>query len=99
MKFNKLYVVAMALVVGSNFVNGEESLKQPGALGKSTERNEDKLLEHIRSALRTPGVSGVSSIFGKSKKVMVTRGRSGQIRIFVGDVSDELLETKINVAT
>lgn len=99
MKLGGLYVLAMMLVADSQFVRGEEFLKQRDDLRRSTERNEDMLLEHLRSVLKNPGLASVCSIFTKSEEVTATRGRAGHIRILVGDVSDELLKTKINVVT
>jgi len=99
MKLSRFYLLAVMLVTGSQCLNGEESVKRRDDLRRFTERNEDKLLNHLRSVLKAADLTAVSYIFTKSKKVTVTRGGSGHIRILVGDVSDELLKTKISVVT
>jgi hypothetical protein len=53
----------------------------------------------LRALLESSDLAQVSYLFAKSKKVTISRGRSGQFRIFVGDVSDELLRTKINLVS
>lgn len=99
MKRRSYYLLAMMLVAGSQLVSGQESLKRRDDLRRSTGRNEDILLEHLRSVVKTADLADVSYIFTKSKEVTVMRGRSGHIRILVGHVSDELLKTKINVVS
>lgn len=45
------------------------------------------------------GLAAVRHIFSKSKEAMITEGRSGVIGIRIGDVSDDLLKTKIDMLT
>jgi hypothetical protein len=87
------------MLASSQLVSGEESLKQRDDSRKAAGHNEDTLLEHLRSLLKTADCAAISHIFTKSKNVTVARDRFGHIRILVGDVSDELLQTKINAVT
>ena len=86
MEKRALYLTSLILVLGSRLANGEAA----GNL-----RAEASSIEHIRSVVKSTNLRDVSYIFGKSKKVAVALGTSGSPRILVGDVSDELINTKI----
>ena len=84
-------------------------LKSTGGVGRLyyradcwTERGDGILfpwLELATPAQSTTGLAAIQDIFRKEKRVTVTEGRSGISRISMGNVSYELLNTKIHVLT
>jgi hypothetical protein len=99
MKLQYYYLVALMLIVGSQFANGESSRKTQDELRVSSQSSEDTREKKLRTLLKSTDLARVSYLFAESKKVTISRGRSGQLRIFVGEVSDELLRTKINLVS
>jgi hypothetical protein len=97
MKRQCSYLVALMLMVDSQVANGESPRIAQDQLRESSQPNEDLQEKKLRKLLESTDLTRVSYLFAKSKQVTISRGRSGQLRIFVGDVSDELLTTKINV--
>jgi len=84
-------------------------LKSAGGVGRLyyradcwTERGDGILfpwLELVAPAKSKTGLAAIQDIFRKDKQVTVTEGRSGIYRISMGNVSYELLSTKIHVLT
>lgn len=84
-------------------------LKSAGGVGRLyyradcwTERGDGILfpwLELVAPAKSKTGLTAIQDIFRKEKQVTVTEGRSGIYRISMGNVSYELLSTKIHVLT
>jgi hypothetical protein len=66
---------------------------------KDDEQHADPVLGHLRAVLKTVDWARVDDIFSRSKQVTVSRNRSGHIIILVGNVSEEVLKTKISVIT
>lgn len=93
------YLASVLLITGSQLVCGRESLNRTDNPSHSSDGDGKRSLERLRAAIRSTDLSGVSYIFAKSKKIKVTRGSSGQSTIFVGDVSAELLRTRISAVT
>lgn len=93
------YLVALILIVDSQCANGESPRKTHDELRSSSQPSEDMREKKLRTLLESTDLARVSYLFAESKKVTISRGRSGQLRIFVGDVSDELLTTKINLVS
>ena len=93
------YLVALILIVDSQCANGGSPRKTQDELRSSSQPSEDMREKNLRTLLESTDLTRVSYLFAKSKKVTISRGRSGQLRIFVGDVSDELLTTKINLVS
>jgi hypothetical protein len=85
------------------------ALKSTGRVGRLyyradcwTERGDGILfpwLELVTPAESKTGLAAIQDIFRKEKQVTVTEGRSGITRISMGNVSYELLSTKIHALT
>jgi len=99
MKPKCYYLVVLMLIVVSQFANGGSTRKAQDELRASSQPSEDMREKTLRTLLESTDLARVSYLFAKSKKMTISRGRSGQLRIFVGDVSDELLTTKINLVS
>ena len=90
-------LVALMIATSQILVRGAESSQIPDRKSGATKPSGGLTPEGLRSLLRKADLKFISYIFGQSKKITVVRGRTGQLRILMGDVSDELLSTKIRL--
>lgn len=95
-KFHSYQLATLMLIVGLQFANGESPRQTGDELRASSQSSEDLREKKLRTLLESTDLARVSSLFAESKKVNISRGRSGQLRVLVGDVSVDLLTTKIH---
>jgi len=86
---SQCYTVVMLILVAAVLLAQDE-------VRACNQRQEDTGRQTLLTLLKSSDLTKVSSLFAESNKMTVSRGRSGHLRIFVGDVNDELLTTKIN---
>jgi hypothetical protein len=87
------------LIVGLQFANGESPRQTGDELQALSQSSEELREKKLRTLLDSTDLARVSVLFAESNKINISRGRSGQLRIFVGDVSAELLATRIHRIT
>jgi hypothetical protein len=99
MKRQYSYLLALMLIVDSQAAIGENPPTRQGELRASSESSEDLREKKLRNLLKSADPARVSYLLATSKKVTISQGKAGQLRVFVGEVSAELLTTKINLVS
>ena len=87
-------IIALTLSVGLQAVTGGKPPKQ-ASVGRSTQHHLNDRKERLRQLLDAADLAKVSDLFAWSKNVQISYAPSGNVRILVGDVSEELLKTEI----
>jgi len=99
MKRQYSYLVALMLIVDSQVAIGESPRTVQDESRASSETSEDIREKKLRNLLKSADPARVSYLLATSKKVTISQGKAGQLRVFVGEVSAELLSTKINLVS
>jgi hypothetical protein len=86
-------IIALTLSVGLQSVAGGKPAKQ--ASGRSTQHHLNDRKERLQQLLAAADLAKVSDLFAWSKNVQISHAPSGNVRILVGAVSEELLRTEI----
>lgn len=95
MKLKRHFVFVLLLLVDLQVALAGTPAGPRDEVRKSRQSDRDMQERKLRALLDSTDLSQVSYLFAKSKKVTISRSKSGQLRIFVGDVSEELLRTRI----
>jgi hypothetical protein len=99
MKRQYSYLVALMLIIDSQVAIGESPRTRKDELRVSSESSEDLREKKLRNLLKSADPARVSYLLAASKEVTISQGKAGQLRVFVGNVSTELLTTKINLVS
>jgi len=99
MKRKYAYLVALMFIVDSQVATGESPRTRQDESRASSQFSEDIREKKLLNFLKSADPSRVSYLLAESKKVTIWRGKAGQLRVLVGDVSAELLTTKINLVS
>lgn len=95
MKRQYSYLLALMFIVESQVAIGESPRTMQDEPRASSQSSEDIREKKLLNFLKSADPSRVSYLLAHSKKVTIWRGKAGQLRVLVGDVSAELLTTKI----
>lgn len=87
-------IIALTLIVGLHPMTGGKPPK-PASVGRSTQHHLNDRKERLRQLLSAADLAKVSDLFAWSKNVQISHAPSGNVRILVGAVSEELLRTEI----
>ncbi|PYI90443.1 MAG: hypothetical protein DME97_17345 [Verrucomicrobia bacterium] len=99
MKRQYSYLLALMFIVDSQVAIGESPRTRQDESRASSQSSEDIREKKLLNFLKSADPSRVSYLLAESKKVTIWRGKAGQLRVLVGDVSAELLTTKINLVS
>lgn len=99
MKRQYSYLVALMFIVDSQVAIGESPRTVQDESRASSQSSEDIREKKLLNLLKSADPSRVSYLLAESKKVTIWQGKAGQLRVLVGDVSAELLTTKINLVS
>jgi hypothetical protein len=95
MKHQYTYLVALMFIVESQVAIAESPRAMQDEPRPSSQSSEDIRDKKLLNSLKSADPSRVSYLLARSKKVTIWRGKSGQLRVLVGNVSAELFTTKI----
>ena len=99
MKRKYSYLLALMFIVDSQVAIGESPRTMQDKSRASSESSEDIREKKLRNLLKAADPSRVSYLLAESKKVAMSQGKAGQLRVLVGHVSAELLTTKIDLVS
>ena len=99
MKRKYSYLLALMFIVDSHVAIGESPRTMQDESRASSQSSEDIREKKLLKFLKSADPSRVSYLLAKSKKVTIWQGKAGQLRVLVGDVSAELLTTKITLVS
>jgi hypothetical protein len=99
MKRKYSYLLALMFIVDSQVAIGESPRTSQDESRASSQSSEDIREKKLLKFLKSADPSRVSYLLAESKKVTIWQGKAGQLRVLVGDVSAELLTTKITLVS